>query len=61
MATTITCNVVCALLEGRITELEAVCQGQKAMLDELATAAGFGLGDTYSAKEVIKRLSSNVG
>lgn len=42
----------------RIVELEAIVHTRKAMLDEIATAAGFGAGDTYSAPTIIARLRS---
>ena len=42
--------------EERIAELEAMVRSQKAMLDEIASAAGFGLGDAYSAAAIIGRL-----
>lgn len=41
---------------GRIEELEGMLHNTKAMLDEIAHAAGFGLGDSYSAGSVIARL-----
>lgn len=42
----------------RIAELEAMVHNCKAMLDEIATAAGFKRGDTYSAPAIIARLKS---
>lgn len=46
-------------LRERIAELEEICHHQGAMLDEIAAAAGFGVGDTYSAKAVIERLRTD--
>lgn len=40
----------------RIAELEAICLSTKAMLDEIAEAAGFGLGDTYSVQAIVAAL-----
>lgn len=42
----------------RIAELEAIAHSTMAMLDEIATAAGFKAGDTYSAASIIARLAS---
>lgn len=41
----------------RIAELEAISHSQKAMLDEIAEAAGFCPGDTYSAASIVDALS----
>lgn len=44
------------MAKARIAELEAMVHSCKAMLDEIATAAGFGAGDTYSAPAIIEKL-----
>ena len=46
------------IAQARIAELEAIARSQKAMLDDIAEAAGFTLGDTYSAKALIGRLQN---
>jgi len=46
-------------MDARIRELEAIVRSKGAMLDEIATAAGFQLGDTYSARAVIVRLQES--
>jgi hypothetical protein len=46
------------MAKARIAELEAIAHTSKAMLDEIATAAGFGAGDTYSAPAIIARLKA---
>lgn len=40
----------------RIAELERVTRGQNAILNEIAEAAGFTLGQTYSAFSLIDAL-----
>lgn len=43
-------------LEARIAELERITRGQNAMLTEIAEAAGFTQGQTYSAFSIIDTL-----
>ena len=40
-------------LRQRVAELEAMVRANKAMLDEIAAAAGLGVGDSYSAQALI--------
>jgi hypothetical protein len=40
----------------RIVELEGILRCQGAMLHEIAEAAGFTIGDAYSAPAIIARL-----
>ena len=42
----------------RIAELEGMVRSKGAMLDELATAAGYTTGDSYTARALIERLKS---
>lgn len=43
-------------LRERVDELEAIARSEGAMLQELAEAAGYETGDTYSARGIIKAL-----
>lgn len=40
----------------RVTELEAMLAGNHGMMQELAKAAGFHIGEQYSAASIIARL-----
>ena len=42
--------------QDRIVELEEMVRTQHEMLQDLATAAGFHLGETFSAQSLIARL-----